>query len=293
MVCSADANMPRFKAALIDLSGTVHIGDKAIDGAIEACRKLYRSGIKVKFLTNTTTKSLSSLLRQLRSIGFDESAIASQDSIMTSAVAAKELLLRNNLKPLFLVENILLDDFAGLDLDHATPNCVLVGLSPSEFHYQKLNEAFRLLLKLKEEQQNNDSASLRTPLLIAIHRAKYFKDKDQELSLGPGGFVSLLEDAAGVTATVVGKPSLDFFQSAIKSMGVSAHETVMIGDDVVSDIGGALSAGLGAAILVRTGKYLEGDESKLDTKIGSQTTMVVDSVVDAVQHIFAKNKISA
>jgi len=277
--------MPRFKAALIDLSGTVHIGDKAIDGAIEACRKLYRSGVKVKFLTNTTTKSSSSLLRQLRSIGFDESAIASQDSIMTSAVAAKELLLRNNLKPLLLVENMLLDDFTGLDLDHATPNCVLVGLSPSEFHYQKLNEAFRLLLKLKEEQQNNDTVDFCTPLLIAIHRAKYFKDKDHDLSLGPGGFVSLLEDAAGVTAKVVGKPSLAFFQSAIKSMGVSAHEAVMIGDDIVSDIGGALSAGLGAAILVRTGKYLQGDESKLDTKIGSQATMVVDSVVDAVQYI--------
>lgn len=41
-----------------------------------------------------------------------------------------------------------------------------------------------------------------------------------------------------------------------------AHEAVMVGDDVLDDIGGALSAGLRAALLVRTGKYLAGDETK-------------------------------
>lgn len=35
----------------------------------------------------------------------------------------------------------------------------------------------------------------------------------------------------------------------------------MIGDDVRDDVGGAISAGLQAGILVRTGKYLAGDET--------------------------------
>ena len=37
----------------------------------------------------------------------------------------------------------------------------------------------------------------------------------------------------------------------------------MIGDDVEGDVGGALNAGL-SGVLVRTGKYKEGDEDKLD-----------------------------
>lgn len=51
-----------------------------------------------------------------------------------------------------------------------------------------------------------------------------------------------------------------FFSGSIS--GVPAAEAVMVGDDVRDDIGGALSAGLRAALLVRTGKYLAGDETK-------------------------------
>jgi len=36
---------------------------------------------------------------------------------------------------------------------------------------------------------------------------------------------------------------------------------VMIGDDVAGDVKGALDAGLGHAILVKTGKYTTGDEN--------------------------------
>lgn len=40
-----------------------------------------------------------------------------------------------------------------------------------------MNEAFRLLI-------NDPSVPL-----IAVHKAKYFADKDEKLSMGPGGFV--------------------------------------------------------------------------------------------------------
>jgi ribonucleotide monophosphatase NagD (HAD superfamily) len=49
----------------------------------------------------------------------------------------------------------------------------------------------------------------------------------------------------------------------------------MVGDDVESDIGGALRAGL-AAILVRTGKYR--DDALRDS--GVEPSAVVDSVAD-------------
>jgi len=40
-----------------------------------------------------------------------------------------------------------------------------------------LNEAFRLL-------SSNPGTEL-----IAVHKARYFADKDEKLSMGPGGFV--------------------------------------------------------------------------------------------------------
>ena len=51
------------------------------------------------------------------------------------------------------------------------PNAVVVGLAPSCFNYDCMNHAFRLLMN-------------GVPL-IAIHKARYYKNKDG-LCLGPG-----------------------------------------------------------------------------------------------------------
>jgi ribonucleotide monophosphatase NagD (HAD superfamily) len=80
--------------------------------------------------------------------------------------------------------------------------------------------------------------------------------------LDAGPFVVALEYAAGVEATVLGKPAKDFFLSAVASLGCRPEETVLVGDDAASDVGGALKAGL-RGILVRTGKYRPGDEEKM------------------------------
>lgn len=67
--------------------------------------------------------------------------------------------------------------------------------------------------------------------LIAIHQGKYYKRKDG-LAVGPGFIVKGLEYTASTTATVIGKPTKYFFESAIPA-GVAPEECVMIGD--VSD----------------------------------------------------------
>lgn len=79
------------RAALIDLSGTIHIGQNAIPGAYQAIQKLLKHNIKVLFLTNTSKISSSSLLQQLRDIGFDDSVIQN-DAIMTSVGACRQYL---------------------------------------------------------------------------------------------------------------------------------------------------------------------------------------------------------
>lgn len=63
--------------------------------------------------------------------------------------------------------------------------------------------------------------------LIAIHAARYYKSPDG-LSLGPGPFVKALEYASGTKASIVGKPSENFFCSALDK--VEPSEAVMIGD---------------------------------------------------------------
>ena len=47
-------------------------------------------------------------------------------------------------------------------------------------------------------------------------------------------------------------------------MDCPPKHAVMVGDDAEADVAGALRAGLGGALLVRTGKYTRGDEERFD-----------------------------
>jgi HAD superfamily hydrolase (TIGR01458 family) len=128
------------------------------------------------------------------------------------------------------------------------------------FGYDVLNHAFRQVM---------DGADL-----IALQKNRYWMRADG-LSLDAGPFVAAIEFATNQEAYVVGKPARGFFDQVLADVGVSPAAAAMIGDDVESDIGGALRAGL-AAILVRTGKYRE--ESVRES--GIEPTEVVDSIAD-------------
>ncbi|XP_033981905.1 haloacid dehalogenase-like hydrolase domain-containing protein 2 [Trematomus bernacchii] len=247
------------KAVLIDLSGTLHIEDTAVPGAQDALNRLRQASVDVKFVTNTTKESKRSLVERLQRLDFH----IQEKEIFTSLSAARSLVERKQLRPLLLLEDSALEDFTGIDTSE--PNAVVIGLSPDHFNYQTLNQAFRMVLEGAP--------------LIAIHKARYYKRADG-LALGPGPFVAGLEFAADCRATVVGKPEKCFFTQALSDLGCSPTEAVMIGDDARDDVGGAQNAGM-LGILVRTGKYREGDEDK----INPPPHLTCDSFPEAVAHI--------
>jgi len=140
-------------------------------------------------------------------------------------------------------------------------DAVVVGLAPSMLNYKNLDEAFRVLIR-------EDSS----PLLIATHRGKTFRQPNGQLSLGPGPFVALLETAIypkTCETIVVGKPSPAYFSAAMKAVqstfgGANAatlekHECLMIGDDLSDDVLGAMAFGMHGC-LVQTGKVTESTE---------------------------------
>ncbi|KAG0032305.1 Haloacid dehalogenase-like hydrolase domain-containing protein 2 [Podila clonocystis] len=252
------------RGVLIDVSGTVHVADKAIPGAVQALDRLRASGICFRFCTNTTQTSGETLAKKLRDLGFN----VNRDEIFTSLSACRQLVQSRKLRPLLFLEPDALQEFHGIPQSEPYDS-VVIGLSPSNFHYDMMNKAFRILAYSERTE---------TPAtLIAIHKAKYFADKDNgTLSMGPGGFVEALEYASGIKAHVVGKPQKAFFELAIQNMGLSSSSTTttttsssssssgiaMIGDDVEQDLGGG-AAELGLVrFLVQTGKYRAGDENR-------------------------------
>ncbi|XP_046668302.1 haloacid dehalogenase-like hydrolase domain-containing protein 2 [Homalodisca vitripennis] len=255
------ANRSRIlKTVLIDLSGTLHIGNEITPSAVEALEKLRQKNLKIKFVTNTTKESRRILFERLCKLGFK----IRDDEIWSSLWAARDTVACRSLKPFLLVSSEALEDFKGLTEFEGEPNAVVVGLAPEHFHYESLNKAFRLLL---------DGASL-----IAIHEARYYKSDNNQLALGPGPFVKALEYAASCKAEVLGKPCPAFFRTGLE--GVDAEEAIMIGDDARDDIQGAQALGM-RGYLVKTGKYREGDENK----INPPPYRIVDNFAAAVEDI--------
>jgi len=255
------SGLKKISGLMLDLSGTVHVDDKLLPGVQEAVTLVRNHGIPIQFVTNTSKENLSSLAKKVKGAGLE----VEEEAIFTSLTAAKDLVLKKQLRPLLLLEPSAADQFS--DVDVSDPNCVLVGLAPSQFHYERMNEAFQLVMGGAD--------------LIAVNKSRYFQ-KGSNLSLGTGAFVAGLEFSADCQAVVVGKPSKTFFELAAARFtgNIPLDEILMVGDDVRDDVIGAQEAGLLGG-LVKTGKYRPGDEEKCETK----PNFVFDNLLDVAKLI--------
>jgi HAD superfamily hydrolase (TIGR01458 family) len=249
------------RGALLDLSGVLYVGGVVVPGAIEAVERLSSARLPTRYITNTTRRTARAVMARLAGMGFPIAA----DEVYTAPQAARDYLVAQGLTPYLLVHPNLEDELAGLA--DGEPNAVLVGDAGAGFTYDRLNEAFRLLLEGAP--------------LVAMGDNRYFQEEDG-LSLDVGPFVAALEYAAGVRAVVVGKPAPSFFHMGVASLGCPRDQVVMVGDDVQSDVVGALDAGL-QGVLVRTGKYRPGDEAAMAGR-----GMVVDNVAQAVDWVLSQ-----
>jgi HAD superfamily hydrolase (TIGR01458 family) len=229
------------KGVLLDLSGTLHLTDTPIPGAVRAVRRLEEAGVPLRFVTNTSRKTRKMLHEELRRMGFT----MLEEHIFTGALAVRRYLEQHRLRPHLLVHRNLVAEFAGLDKEN--PDAVVIGYAEDDFTFQNMNLAFR---HLKAGAQ-----------LLATGRTRYFEGTDG-LVLDAGPFIAALEYAAETKALVLGKPSADFFAAAAAELGLLPSECIMVGDDADSDVAAAVQAGL-QAILVQTGKYRKGDEQKI------------------------------
>lgn len=248
------------RGVLLDLSGVLYVGDSALPGAVEALHRLRGFGLPLRFVTNTTRQPRMRVAQKLKAMGFS----IDENEIFTPTRAALDYLQENRLRPHLLVHPELRAEFAGLD-SHA-PNAVVLGDAAGDFNYDSLNAAFRLLMQGAQ--------------LLALGDNRYFLEPDG-LSLDIGPFKAALEYAADVRARVLGKPDSAFFHQATAALGCAPAETLMIGDDAAADVNGALRAGL-QALLVRTGKYRDGDEDRIESRaalVRSDLPMAVDWIL--------------
>lgn len=252
---------------MFDLDGTLYVDQQAIPGAVACIETLRERAIKLRFLTNTTTKSGQELVAQLRSMGFG----LQEEELISAPVAAKlELLvieqrLKRPLRLWPVVAEAIKQDFAEFFWDEETPDYIVLGDIGNAWNMPLINRLFTAMHEGAE--------------LIALHKNRFWQTR-QGLKADIGFFVAGLEYISGKTARVMGKPNRDFFQRVLDSVGVDARNALMVGDDIDSDIGGAQQMGIHGC-LVKTGKYRETYVNQSHHK----PYLIISSVAELTRHL--------
>lgn len=248
---------------LLDLDGTLYVGDGPVPGAVEAVTELAERGFPRRYLTNTTRFSRRELAERLTGMGFPIGV----DEIFTASVSAAESLRQRDVRRIELyLPTSARADFAGFDVTADAPEAIVIGDLGAEWTFERLNRAFRQVTEGAE--------------IVALQKNRYWKTGDG-LTLDAGPFVAALEYATGERAEVVGKPTRRFFDLVAGSLGVQPGELAMVGDDVDSDVGGAQRAGMRGA-LVRTGKFTEDALRRSPV----EPDWIADSVAELVRQWF-------
>lgn len=256
------AGFSGIEGVLLDIDGTLLSADREIPGAAGVVAALGAREVPFRLITNTTRRPRSAIARVLTDAGFE----VDPDHILTPSVLARRRVLDSGeTRASLLVAPATLEDLDGIRAveDDGPADWVVVGDLGAGFTFDVLDGAMRRLL---------DGARL-----LALQKNRYWHD-GSALRIDAGPFVAALEYAAGVTAEVVGKPSVEFFRLAAADLGVDDPGAIaMVGDDVTTDVAGGHAHGC-RTIQVRTGKFRDSDLER---------SPAADIVLDSVRDLLA------
>jgi HAD superfamily hydrolase (TIGR01457 family) len=218
---------------IVDLDGTTYLGDRPIEGARECLEFLAASGRRHLFVTNNSSTTGAAYVAKLRRLGLP----VQDGQVLTSGEATAMLLARRACRRLYVLGTPDLEGElagAGFDLVSEDPECVVLGFDKT-VTYAKLEAASRFIAAGVPFVATHPDVVCPTP-------TGYVPDC--------GSLIACLRAATGVEPLVVGKPEPLLVEMALAKLGLEAHETVVVGDRLYTDLAMARRSGaLGVLVL--------------------------------------------
>ena len=222
------------------MDGVIYRGDEVLPGAREFIERLVLEQIPYLFLTNNSRHTRRDVVAKLERLGFD----VEEEHIFTSAMATAQFLARQKpggtayvLGEGGLVLSLHTHGYAIVDHE---PDYVVVGEGRT-LNLEMVERAIDLIL---------DGAKLVATNLDPPPRARGWTKP------GTGAVVAMLEEATGVKAFSVGKPSPVMMRAARKALGLTTAETIIVGDTMETDVLGGVQMGY-ETVLMLTGNAKE------------------------------------
>jgi HAD superfamily hydrolase (TIGR01450 family) len=222
---------------ILDLDGTVYIGDELLPDAAETIAALRAGGSRLVFLSNKPLEAPSAYAAALRRMG-----VPAADGEVVTSIDALLGYFRDHppagpILPITepLLERLLADAGHDITQDPEAAGVVVVSWDRT-FDYAKLERAFR--------------AVRRGARIVATNPDPFCPTPGGGLP-DCGAILAAIEVSTGIPAdAVVGKPSRFLAGVALARLGLPAGDVVMVGDRLLTDVAMAREAGMVGALVL-------------------------------------------
>lgn len=213
---------------LLDMDGTLYLGDDVFPGAVDFIRTLERTRRHYIYLTNNSSRAGTDYITRLRRLGFPCEA----ENVFTSGMAtALYLQERHPGAPVYLVGTRAFRaelERYGVHLVSEGAEVVVAGFD-TELVYEKLDRAVHFLR--------------RGAAFVAANPDWVCPMPAGEVLPDCGSICALLTAASGVKPTYIGKPNRSMVDVISRQTGVPNAQIACVGDRLYTDIAVAVNAG--------------------------------------------------
>ncbi len=253
------------KCFVLDMDGTIYLGDKLIEGTKEFLKLLDKQNKKYLFVTNNSSKSAKDYVKKLNKLGIE----ASEGNILTSGEAT--CIYLNRYKPkakVYVVgTNELLEEFKAYDFNvinntETIPDYVVLGFDTS-LSYKKIWEACDFI------RQGIPFVATHPDYNCPIENGEFMPDC--------GAMIEMFKASTGIFPKIIGKPNKEIVDVIYEKTGLSAKDIAIVGDRLYTDIMTGKNSGI-TSVLV-----LSGETSLKDIK---ETEINPDIVLDSIKDLY-------
>lgn len=254
--------LKKIKLFVLDMDGTIYLGDKILPGAIEFIRFARESGRKVLFFTNNASKNPNNYVDKLNRMGFG----AVRSDVVTAGDVTIEFLKRYRAgKSVYLVGTPALEQsFNENGIELSENSDIVVSSFDTTLTYEKLVTACDLI-------RNGAEYLCTHPDFNCPTENGFIPDS--------GAIAALITASTGVTPKYFGKPYKETADMISELMGVSFDETAIVGDRLYTDIALGKNNGL-MSVLVLSG------ETKIeDVNDDNAPDIILDGIGEIIKYL--------
>ena len=256
--------MKKYKLYLLDMDGTLYLGDKLFSCTKPFLEFVRKSGGSYAFLTNNSSKSVSAYIKKLASLGIEAKA----EDFFTSTNASVLYIKKNYpdtkvfaMGTRSFVEELKSEGINVTEEPETDVGLIIMGYD-TELTYKKLEDICTLLRRGIDYVATN-------PDLVCPTEDGFVPDC--------GSVSIMLKNATGREPYFIGKPEPAMVELCLKKRSIDKADAVIVGDRIYTDIASGLNAGIDA-VLVMSG---ETDEEILNTS-PIKPTYVIENVASLI-----------